>query len=81
MKQVLVRFALQLILRFILGNGERAKLTVGLAEASRQAGDVAFTRRGRIYRQVKEWAPAGTPLHLVNLGTEIASTLDEMSRK
>lgn len=80
MKVVILKFVLRQILAYVLGDRSKVEHAVALAEASYQEGDKAFTRRGRIYRSVKEWAPSTTPRYLVDLGTEVAATLDELSR-
>lgn len=81
MKQCIINFVLRQILQHILADRANARYVVGLAEASRDDGDSAFVRRGKVYRTIKEWAPQGTPLYLVNLATEMAQTLDEVSTK
>lgn len=81
MKKYIIIFILRLVLRSILANKANAKYVVGLAGASRDNGDSAFVRRGKVYRTIKEWAPEGTPLHMVNLATEMAQVLDVTSDK
>ncbi len=78
MKKILLKMALHFCLTYVLGSREKGKLVTALAEASREAGDTPFVRRGRVYRDVKELAGKETPLYLVNLGTEAAQVLDEL---
>ncbi|MNF21475.1 hypothetical protein D3C81_316610 [compost metagenome] len=81
MKQVLLKFFLRQVLSFVLADRGKVKLAVGLAEASYDEGDKPFTRRGRVYRFLKEQAPAGTEKYLLDAGTEAAQALDALSRK
>ena len=81
MKQILLKFFLRQVLAFVLADRGKVKLVVGLAEASRDEGDKPFARRGRVYRFLKEQAPAGTDKHLLDVGTEAAQALDALSRK
>jgi hypothetical protein len=81
MKQAILKFLLRQALTLVMTERRKGTLAIGLAEASRQEGDKPFTRRGRVYRFVKEHAPTDTPKFLLDLGTEAAQALDEMSRK
>lgn len=80
MKQAVLKFLLRQTLSLVLANRRTATLAVGRAEASYQGGDKPFVRRGNVYRFIKENAPAGTPKYLLDVGTEAAQALDEMSR-
>lgn len=53
MKKMLLKMALRFCLTYVLGSREKCKLVTALAEASREAGDTPFVRRGRVYRDVK----------------------------
>lgn len=81
MKQAILKFLIRQTLTLVLAERRKGTQAIGLAEASFQQGDKPFTRRGRVYRFVKEQAPTGTPKFLLDLGTEAAQALDEMSRK
>lgn len=80
MKQTLLKFFLRQTLTLVLADRGTGTLAIGRAEASFQAGDKPFVRRGHVYRFVKEHAPAGTPKCLLDVGTEAAQALDELSR-
>lgn len=80
MKQALLKFFLRQTLSLVLADRRASALAIGRAEASFLAGDKPFTRRGHVYRFVKEHAPTGTPKCLVDVGTEAAQALDELSR-
>lgn len=81
MKQAILKFLIRQTLTLVLAERRKGTQAIALAEASFQGGDKPFTRRGRVYRFVKEQAPEGTPKFLLDLGTEAAQALDELSRK
>lgn len=80
MKKKLFAFLLRQLLVFVFGDRTRASHAVALAEASYEEGDKAFSRRGRVYRFIKEGAPTEMPKYLLDLGTELAQTIDELDR-
>lgn len=81
MKKLFIKFILRLVLRYVLGNFTKVNHAIALAEASRQGGDKPFTRRGKVYRSIKDWSPTDTPVFMLNLGAEVAQTIDELNRK
>lgn len=80
MKQAILKFLLRQTLSLVLADRGNGSLAIARAEASFESGDKPFTRRGHVYRFIKEKAPAGTPKYLLDVGTEAAQALDELSR-